>query len=173
MAEHTFVVNQKTTQGILIHYQKKLSLPNTTRINWLSWNKFLGGQVLSINLSIKHLATMIYRIIKCFHWDNLKTLEIKFTEIYKFQHKEICVKKLLWVYTQSLRVFQIAGVWSFWSLSVVHSTVQSCHLRLQSTFYSCLNVKELLARSRLEISSLSDCNWTRTQKSFWSLSVGL
>ena len=109
MAEHTFVVNQKTTQGILIHYQKKLSLPNTTRINWLSWNKFLGGRVLSINLSIKHLATMIYRIIKCFHWDNLKTLKIKFTEIYKFQHKEICVKKLLWVYTRSLQIFQIAG----------------------------------------------------------------
>ena len=29
--------------------------------------------------------------------------------------------------------------------------------------YSCLNVKELLAQSRCRISSLSDCNWTRTQ----------
>ena len=28
--------------------------------------------------------------------------------------------------------------------------------------YSCLNVKELLAQSRREIWSLSDCNWTRT-----------
>ena len=32
----------------------------------------------------------------------------------------------------------------------------------KSTLYSCLNVKELLARSRCEILSLSDCNWTRT-----------
>ena len=31
----------------------------------------------------------------------------------------------------------------------------------ESTLYSCLNVKELLARSRREISSVSDCNWTR------------
>ena len=33
----------------------------------------------------------------------------------------------------------------------------------ESTLYSCLNVKEFLARSRREIWSLSDCNWTRTQ----------
>ena len=32
----------------------------------------------------------------------------------------------------------------------------------ESTLYSCLNVKELLARSRREIWSLSDCNWIRT-----------
>ena len=32
-----------------------------------------------------------------------------------------------------------------------------------STLYSCLNVKELLARSRCESWNLSDCNWTRIQ----------
>ena len=32
----------------------------------------------------------------------------------------------------------------------------------ESTLYICLNVKELLAQSRREIWSLSDCNWTRT-----------
>ena len=32
----------------------------------------------------------------------------------------------------------------------------------ESTLYSCLNVKELLARGRREIWSLSDCNLTRT-----------
>ena len=31
----------------------------------------------------------------------------------------------------------------------------------ESTLYSCLNVKELLARRSREIWSLSDCNWTR------------
>ena len=37
----------------------------------------------------------------------------------------------------------------------------SCHVRVQSEsiFYRCLNVKELLPRSRREIWSLSDCNW--------------
>ena len=32
----------------------------------------------------------------------------------------------------------------------------------ESTLYSCMNVKELLTRSKREIWSLSDCNWTRT-----------
>ena len=46
-------------------------------------------------------------------------------------------------------------------------TVCSCHVTYafesESTLYSCLNVKELLARSRREIWRWSDCNWTRTQ----------
>ena len=46
-------------------------------------------------------------------------------------------------------------------------TVCSCHVtyvfQRESTFYCCLNVKELLAWSRREIWGLSDCNWTRTQ----------
>ena len=46
-------------------------------------------------------------------------------------------------------------------------TVCSCHVtyafQSESALYSCLNVKELLARSRHEIWSLSDCYWTLTQ----------
>ena len=45
-------------------------------------------------------------------------------------------------------------------------TVCSYHVtyafQSESTLYSCLNVKELLARSRCEILNLIDCNWTRT-----------
>ena len=45
-------------------------------------------------------------------------------------------------------------------------TVCSCHVtyafQSESSLYICLNVKELLAPSRREIWSLSDCNWTRT-----------
>ena len=45
-------------------------------------------------------------------------------------------------------------------------TVYSYHVtytfQSKSTLYSCLNVKELLARSWCKIWSLSDCNWTRT-----------
>ena len=46
-------------------------------------------------------------------------------------------------------------------------TVCSCHVTYafesESTLYSCLNVKELLARSRHEIWRWGDCNWTRAQ----------
>ena len=49
---------------------------------------------------------------------------------------------------------------------IIHMTACSCHVtyafQSESTLYSCLNVKELLAWSRREIWSLSDCNWTRT-----------
>ena len=45
-------------------------------------------------------------------------------------------------------------------------TACSCHVRYafqtESTFYSCLNVKELFVQDRGETWSLSDCNWTRT-----------
>ena len=46
-------------------------------------------------------------------------------------------------------------------------TVCSCHVtyafQSESTLYSCLNVKELLAWSRRKIWRWSDCNWTRIQ----------
>ena len=55
-------------------------------------------------------------------------------------------------------------------------TERSCHvtyaIQSESTLYSCLNVKELLAWSRCEIWSLSDCNWTRTHNQLvqkWTL----
>ena len=44
--------------------------------------------------------------------------------------------------------------------------VYSCHVsyafQSESTLYSCLNIKELLAQNRRQIWSLSDCNWTQT-----------
>ena len=47
-------------------------------------------------------------------------------------------------------------------------TVCSCHVtyafQSESALYICLNVREPLARSRREISSLSECNWTGTRK---------
>ena len=43
-------------------------------------------------------------------------------------------------------------------------TVCSCHVtyafQSESTLYSCLNEKELLAQNSCKIWSLSDCNWT-------------
>ena len=56
----------------------------------------------------------------------------------------------------------------FWVLiRTVHLTVCSCHVtytfQSESTLYSCLNVKELLARSRHKLWRRSDFNLTRTQ----------
>ena len=55
-------------------------------------------------------------------------------------------------------------------------TVCSCNVTYafpsESTLYSCLNVKELLARSRCKIWSISDCNLTWTQNQLvckWTL----
>ena len=47
----------------------------------------------------------------------------------------------------------------FLSVSSYHVTYV---FQSESALYSCLNVKKTLARSRLEILSLSDYNWTRT-----------
>ena len=48
----------------------------------------------------------------------------------------------------------------------IYLTVCSYHItyafQSEATLYSCLNVKELLARSRRDIWSFSDCNWTAT-----------
>ena len=64
---------------------------------------------------------------------------------------------LWWKFTQFLMSF----------LRPYGRDVCFCHdtyaLQSESTLYSCLNIKELLARSRREIWSLSDCNWTLTQ----------
>ena len=54
--------------------------------------------------------------------------------------------------------------------SVLGKTVCSCHVKYafqgESTIYSCLNVKELLAQNRREVWSLVDCNGTRTHNHF-------
>ena len=59
----------------------------------------------------------------------------------------------------------------------VHNKITACSYHVtyafqsESTLYSCLNVKELLARSRREIWSLSDCNWTRTLNHLATLAI--
>ena len=49
------------------------------------------------------------------------------------------------------------SVWCIWLYHVTYA------FQNESPFYSCLNVKELLAWSRSKIWSLSNCNCTRTQ----------
>ena len=54
-----------------------------------------------------------------------------------------------------------------WFTRFFQMTVCSCHAtyayQTESTLYSCLNVKEPLARSKYKVWSLSDCNWNLTQ----------
>ena len=54
-----------------------------------------------------------------------------------------------------------------WSRNTSLIILCSCHVtyafQSESIFYSYLNFKDLLARSKPKIGSLSDCNWTRTQ----------
>ena len=54
--------------------------------------------------------------------------------------------------------------WHFFlqSLFFVCSYHVTYAFQSESTLYSCLNVKELLAQNRCKIWSLSDCNWTWT-----------
>ena len=57
---------------------------------------------------------------------------------------------------------------AFWVLiCTVHLIVCPCHVTYvfpsESTLYSCLNVKEVLARRRREIWRWSDCHWTPSQ----------
>ena len=86
---------------------------------------------------------------------------------------------ILWVTPSSYYIFNLL-VWQLFPQPVVlittpqnimkmsnTTTVCSCHVtyafQRESTLYSCLNVKELLARRRREIWRWSDYNWTRTQ----------
>ena len=58
-----------------------------------------------------------------------------------------------------------AVFWVF--ILTVHLTVCSCHVtyafQSESTLYSCMNIKEPLARSGREIWGWSDYNWTETK----------
>ena len=72
----------------------------------------------------------------------------------------------LWFF-QSINLYNEKQKGFYFFLRELILTVCSCHVmyafQSESTLYSCLNVKELLAQSWCEIWSLSDCNWTRTQ----------
>ena len=51
----------------------------------------------------------------------------------------------------------------FFNICLYVFVMSRTRFRVNPTLYSCLNVKELFARSSREIWRWSDCNWTRTQ----------
>ena len=67
----------------------------------------------------------------------------------------------IWRLNQKYRRINLKGTWL-----IVCSYHITYAFQSESTFYSCLNVKEFLARNRREIWSLSDCNWTQTHNHF-------
>ena len=94
---------------------------------------------------------------------NLKKFQVKKrTQISKCIPRFVCLNFDLYYDIECLSLNNAS--------SIVLLTVSPYHVmytfQSESTLYSCLNFKELLARSRHKIWSLSDCNWTRTQKHF-------
>ena len=90
----------------------------------------------------------------------------------KRQRKALPWTTLIWWRLFNLSRLLIIATYKDWYLvtcSLTPLVINACSRHVtyafqsESTLYSCLNFKELLARSRREIWSLSDCNWTRTQ----------
>ena len=89
-------------------------------------------------------------------------VKLKNEGITYFHPYSIFILILPFQYSVSVCVLFIYIIFYQYSLPVC-----SCHVTFafqsESTLYNCLNVKELLARSRHKIWRLSDCNWARTQ----------
>ena len=67
----------------------------------------------------------------------------------------------IWITNKAFLGFELLAFLTVSILTVCSYDVTYA-FQSESTFYSCLNVRELLARSKREIWSLNDCNWTRT-----------
>ena len=109
--------------------------------------------------------------ILVYYWTDDVVLEvIKFGATKQFNIYFCCFKwiiKLTPLYSFDMFVFNNHYFPRIFShLDKIYLTVGSYHVtyvfQSESTLYSCLNVKELLARSRRDIWRLSDCNGTRT-----------
>ena len=67
----------------------------------------------------------------------------------------------IWITNKAFLGFELLAFLTVSILTVCSYDVTYA-FQSESTFYSCLNARELLARSKREIWSLNDCNWTRT-----------
>ena len=98
-------------------------------------------------------------------WDRSKIWSLSNCNCTRTQNHLVCKRTLNRLAKLAILFFNDWAV--FWvPICTVHLTVYSCHVtytfQSESTLYSCLNVKEFLARSRHEIWILSDCNGIRT-----------
>ena len=72
-------------------------------------------------------------------------------------------KEIAWKYSQLKKCFWIKKIFLLCKKTfLLYVLTMSPTCFRVNPLYSCLNIKELLVRSRREIWSLSDCNWTRT-----------
>ena len=81
-------------------------------------------------------------------------------------HYACVIEKFSFIISDPVQ-FKVNRVFQAKNLTNINVVVCSGHVKYafqrESTIYSCLNVRKLLARSRREIWSLSDCNWTWNQ----------
>ena len=65
---------------------------------------------------------------------------------------------------QTLKHLAKLAKWLSFVVSTINSVLLSCHIGVwsESALFNCLNVKELLARSRRDSWKISDCNWIGT-----------
>ena len=81
-------------------------------------------------------------------------------------HYACVIEKFSFIISDPVQ-FKVNRVFQTKNLTNINVVVCSGHVKYafqsESTIYSCLNVRKLLARSRREIWSLSDCNWTWNQ----------
>ena len=87
--------------------------------------------------------------------------------LHKLHPLHLNKKYRIWTYIFLGKNLDVSPQSPFFSLQIlIIMTVYSYHVtytfQSESTLYSCLNVKELLGRSRREIWRLKDCNGTRT-----------
>ena len=109
-------------------------------------------------------STLLCKAEPCFHLINTKK-KLSFIPLFR-QLKFKCHVTMQWTIKLSTRDSSITAAYLHDNKNHHDCMFLSCHVRVsgESILYSCLNVKELLARSRHKIWGLSDCNWTRTQK---------
>ena len=69
-----------------------------------------------------------------------------------------------WISMEKVKLFNVALLLNVNPLENTLDYFVKYAFQNESTLYSCLNVEELLARSRHKIWSLSNCHWIQTQK---------
>ena len=90
--------------------------------------------------------------------------------LYIHIHINIYVNIYIYIYDRyviCIYIYTNIYIYIYLYIQYIYIIVCFCHVTYafesESTLYSCLNVKELLAQSRRKIWRWSDCNWTRTQ----------
>ena len=127
----------------------------------------------TINQIKQNVKSFIHGYIQHLRWTNNNLAAIKSAEKQEGQYHCFFSTVDSYLTVNSIpQTVSLVEQWTYFNEKYLREnnlplTVCFCHvtyaIQNESTLYSCLNVKELLAQSRREIWRLSDWNWTRTQ----------